>query len=388
MKNYRIVRLAGLHYDGPKEVLQASLTPDLSYDDMQRRVFAQAFLYSDSFSRAMRQRGHEAHELMYDLAPVQAAWRREHEVEARTGNLDHDTILAQLTHLKPDVVYFQDIYALPYAIRRRLKQLVPSIKLIVVFKGYPGAFNELDDVDILLAGVPAIARQFAAAGLKPHVLYHAFDEAIGEQVGNFETNTYDFTFLGSSGYGYGLEHVPRYEALKTLLKRTKLEAWVDEIHIGDPIMWLRIWKHNLLATMKGDPVRMPAQPLKKLFPERIHPPLFGLEMFRLLGQSKITFNKHARGAGDSVGNIRLFQATGMGACLLTDTGTNMCDLFEPDREVVTYDSIDDCIEKVSYLLEHDTERQRIAAAGRARTLKDHTISHRVAEVDELIQRQL
>lgn len=63
-----------------------------------------------------------------------------------------------------------------------------------------------------------------------------------------------------------------------------------------------------------------APSLRDLYPESIRPPAFGLEMYNLLKNSLITFNLHTDFTYGSVGNIRMFEATGMGACLLTDSG--------------------------------------------------------------------
>jgi spore maturation protein CgeB len=86
--------------------------------------------------------------------------------------------------------------------------------------------------------------------------------------------------------------------------------------------------------------------------------------------------------------MRLFEATGVGTCLITDWKDNLHDLFEPDREVVTYRSPQECVEKVKWLLEHPQEREAIAQAGQARTLKDHTFDQRAIELDYIIRREL
>jgi len=81
----------------------------------------------------------------------------------------------------------------------------------------------------------------------------------------------------------------------------------------------------------------------------------------------------------------LFEATGVGACLLTDWRENLSDLFEPDKEVLTYRSAAECVEKVNYILEHEDERLSIAAAGQLRTLREHTFDNRAARIDEIIR---
>jgi spore maturation protein CgeB len=136
-----------------------------------------------------------------------------------------------------------------------------------------------------------------------------------------------------------------------------------------------------------DPLK-PTIPLRELFPHRCNDAVFGLDMYKTLKESKVTFNVHADETGNSVANLRLFEATGVGTCLLTDTRGNMSDLFEAEKEVVTYSSVDEAVEKVKYLLDHEDERQAIAKAGQDRTLKDHTIINRCQRIDAAIQEKL
>jgi spore maturation protein CgeB len=107
-----------------------------------------------------------------------------------------------------------------------------------------------------------------------------------------------------------------------------------------------------------------------------------------LASSHITFNKHTFAALGTVDNIRLFEATGVGTCLLTDAGSNLSTLFEVDREVVVYSSVEECLEKISYLQENEQARKKIAELGQKRTLRDHTPSRRAAQVHELIQERI
>ncbi len=130
------------------------------------------------------------------------------------------------------------------------------------------------------------------------------------------------------------------------------------------------------------------RPLARAFPGRCRPALFGLDLYRMLWRSRLTFNAHGESALGTADNLRLFQATGVGACLLTDAASNLRDLFEPDREVVTWEGPEECVEKVRYLLAHEAERRAIAAAGQSRALREHTALERAREVDALLQRAL
>jgi len=77
----------------------------------------------------------------------------------------------------------------------------------------------------------------------------------------------------------------------------------------------------------------------------------GLEMYRKLAErklaeSKITLNCHEEIAGNYASNMRLYKATGMGACLITDWKENLPNIFEPDLEIVIYRSLDKLVSSV------------------------------------------
>ena len=116
------------------------------------------------------------------------------------------------------------------------------------------------------------------------------------------------------------------------------------------------------------------------------PAVFGMEMFDALYDSDVVLNIHADSSPDFASNMRLYEATGVGSCLLTDNKKNMADLFAPDEEVVVYDSPDECVEKARWLIQHPQEREKIAEAGKKRCLQDHTYDNRAMEFDRIIRR--
>jgi len=111
-------------------------------------------------------------------------------------------------------------------------------------------------------------------------------------------------------------------------------------------------------------------------------------MFQQLHDSRVALNTHIDISPVNASNMRLFEATGVGACLLTDWKANLSELFQPDAEVVAYRDAGECVEKVKYLLAHEAERRRIAVAGQRRTLRDHTFESRAAQIDGIIHEAL
>jgi spore maturation protein CgeB len=112
---------------------------------------------------------------------------------------------------------------------------------------------------------------------------------------------------------------------------------------------------------------------------------WGIAMYRIFAASRMTLNCHIDIATMLGGNLRLFEATGVGTCVVTDWKSNLRDFFEPDSEIVAYQSKDELLEKIRFLLSHPEERQRIAQAGQARTLRDHTYERRMPELAALLK---
>jgi spore maturation protein CgeB len=102
-------------------------------------------------------------------------------------------------------------------------------------------------------------------------------------------------------------------------------------------------------------------------------------MYRVLARSRITVNRHIGIAENYANNMRLYEATGMGALLLTEDKDNLRDIFEPGREVETYSDPDQLVEKINTLL-RSNRLQEIAAAGQARTLREHSYKERMNEL--------
>src|SRR3989344_7172227 len=111
-------------------------------------------------------------------------------------------------------------------------------------------------------------------------------------------------------------------------------------------------------------------------------------MYNIMLQSKITINRHIDIAEDYANNMRLYEATGCGAMLITDKKKNLSDLFKIDKEIISYEDTDDLIEKIRYYLKKDKEREAIASAGQKRTLKDHNYSVRMKELVNILEKYI
>lgn len=106
------------------------------------------------------------------------------------------------------------------------------------------------------------------------------------------------------------------------------------------------------------------------------------EMSRIYGASRVVFNKSINGDV----NMRVFEGLASGAMVLTDEiGNGLTELFHVGEDLVTYEDATDLLQKLDYYMQHEEERQRVAACGQAKALAGHTYADRVAVVLSAVQ---
>ena len=102
-------------------------------------------------------------------------------------------------------------------------------------------------------------------------------------------------------------------------------------------------------------------------------PLPEEEKAALYYRTRIGLNLHLSTSPMETGNMRMYEVPAHGAMLLCDKGGRdaHAQIFEPGKEAVFYDSVDDAIDKIDHYLEHEEERERIARGGFARVHRDY-----------------
>ena len=74
--------------------------------------------------------------------------------------------------------------------------------------------------------------------------------------------------------------------------------------------------------------------------------------------------------------LRDFEVPMSGGFYLVEHQEELREFFEIGREIETYRSREELLDKISFYLGHDAERERIRRAGRERCLRDHTWQRR------------
>jgi len=83
-------------------------------------------------------------------------------------------------------------------------------------------------------------------------------------------------------------------------------------------------------------------------------------------------------------NCRLFEVAGSGAFQIAEWRPALPEVFEAEREIVTFRTREELKEKVDYYLEHADERKAIADRAYARAHREHTYEIRLGRMFEVL----
>lgn len=347
------------------------------YADRLQGALDIGFSTSTAYARGLRDAGWDSEVVIANSLTLQSLWAREHGIRApwapAWGYGNHlarvpvardilhrvphvqGTLLRQVELMKPDVVYVHDINLIPPRLVAELKKHTGLIVGEHASPLPPKSF--VTAYDLLVSALPSIVDLARQWGVDAEWIPLGFDD-------RWSTSTpaagrpIDAIFVGS---------FTRLQPTTAPLLRA----------IAGAVPGLEIYG-------QADP--------KVLAQTGLAPyhrgPAWGQGMFELLGRSKLVVNRHGSIAGDYAVNMRMYEATGSGAGLITERKSNLAELFVPDVEVAPYDSIEDAAAIAAALLADPARLDAMAAAGHARTMGSHTYGHRAERLSQVLEDRL
>jgi spore maturation protein CgeB len=353
--------------------------PDLvniNYNRQKKILMNEMFGTADFYSKNLIKIGYPTEDVILNDIFLQEKWFGEHcvyggsgpfrrladSVIKKTGFLsgrvplrrELEIFKKQVGYYKPDIVYSHNLgYLDPaflFSIKGKIKLLVGQIAC----PPPPKIF--LRPYDLIITSFPHFVGKFKRMGINTEYLPLCFEPSVLNTI-PAQKRKYEITFVG----GISGAHQRGLQILNTLADAMPIDVWGYGKEELDP-------KSNLYKFHHGE--------------------AWGNDMYKILMQSKITINRHIDVAKDYANNTRLYEATGCGACLITDEKKNLNDLFSEGKEVVAYRNASDLLEKVKYYVNHPKERALIAEKGQKRTLCDHNYLIRMKQLVQVFEKYI
>ena len=265
-----------------------------------------------------------------------------------------DVLLAQVREFEPDVVYVQDVHYLTDELLAKLKQ--ESRLLVCQLATEPPSLDRLRVFDLVVTCLPSFVTRFRAAGIRTELLRLAFDERVLHAVGAGQT---------ISRSGCGLRRLARPNTASAV-ERAPGQGRAPG---ADRLLGLR--RPPLAPVVAGEAeiprtgvgtghVQSPRRRADRDQPSREH--------------RRTVRSEHAPVRGDRYGCVAPHRQRGA-----------VGDVFDPGSEAVSYDSARELVDRLTYYIRNEKERAEIAAAGHARTLRDHTYGQRMRELVAILE---
>lgn len=285
-------------------------------------------------------------------------------------------VIEQIKFFQPDVCIIYPPEFFPSEFVARIREVV---RHPVIVGGYDGMdrknINLYDGYDFVITCSKYISEYYSNKGFTTFALEFGFDPKVLSNL-KVSKNRYPVSFSGSIFEGI---HDDRLELLRVLIRNGLNVTISSEYEIERRYSLL---SRRLLRSIKN---RTFVDYYEKY---QIHKhnigPLFGREMFQFLYDSDITLNLH----GDKISfaaNVRLYEATGVGTCLLTDWKKNISEIFEPDKEIVTFRTKEEACDRINFLKKHEKARIDIAQNAKKRTLSEYTYAQRIPKVIQFVK---
>lgn len=366
------------------------------YEEQMQARNESLFGVADFYSSNLRKLGHEAWDIHTNNEFIQRAWAREHGVQIdkqpvivrsrqkalqkarhiaarspllyRIGSFlypiirrvdmrqewFYEIMAAQIKHYKSDVLLNQ---AMDGISGRFLREMKPYVRLLIGQIASPLPEGEdFSCYDLVISSLPNLIDHFRNLGVRSELNRLAFDPGVLDRLDSHNGDI-PVSFVGQVSPA----HQTRVRLLEHLCSSLEIKIWgigIDKLPPNSPIR------------------------------ERYIGRAWGIQMYQILRDSRMTLNHHIDISESYGNNMRLYEATGVGTLLMTDWKENLHEMFEPSKEVVAYRTPEECAELIQYYLDHDDEREAIARAGQARTLREHTYYKRMQELVDILERHL
>lgn len=277
---------------------------------------------------------------------LQRSWAREMGLPGACSM--EDILRAQIEAHRTTVFYNLD----PMRYGSEFVRSLPGcVKRSIAWRAAPSGSADLTAYDLIVCNFPAILRDFAGHGCKTAYFFPAHDTAMDEYARN-EDRPIDVLFAGS----YSRHHLRRARLLNVVARladRNNIAMHMDQSRAT------RIAESPLGRLAPLGRYRRPAA-IRRLS----RPPVFGLDLYTALSNSKIVINGAIDMAGQERGNMRCWEAMGLGCLMISDAGTYPPEMVAGES-FLAYRSEEEVPELIQSALDHWERSREIASRGHA-----------------------
>lgn len=304
------------------------VTDDMDFESLRRLVIKDGYASSYILLPAFQDKSEDVFYTIWDYERLQLLWAREHGL--KTNDLD-EIKLAQLEEYMPDVFYNMSAFYDNNFIKKLGGNAgCKRVYWNGIIEREPRTFLDYD-------GQLSLHRPYVEYWKKRGLAACELQPAIPGSWGKYARSdkSIDVLFYGQFAKAF---FGSRNKLVEGLL-HYKFDSGRDiRCH-------LQYERQRRFVPSFLTPFQLPG-----IVKNYALPPLYGEELYKTIGQARIVVNAYTDNNLDFKSNMRLFEATGLGAFLISEDGAYP-DGFEPGVDFYTFKDMDGLISQIERVLE-------------------------------------
>lgn len=327
-----------------------------SYAAQMDALLDDEFSGTHMFTRPLRAHGFETLNVIANSPFAQRAWLKENGYPVGEKIDLAWTTLRQIHDFAPDVFYTNDVVTFHSGFFRAVEKRPP---VVAGWRGFPMPANtDLSAYDLILTSFDRMFDEAKARGARFVERFHPGFPDESAVLREPRTIAWDVVVSGS----VTTQHQKRVQLINMIAEMSHAQpGFTFGLHTPRP------------------------QPLSPLAQQMNQGAVWGVQMLRTLRNARILVNIDVDAFEGQPPNMRLIEATGSGAFLITSHHPELAKFFEPGEEIETFRTPQELAAKIQYYLMSPERADEIARRGQQRCLKDHARSARAGWFADILR---
>jgi len=343
---------------------------DLSFNELRELLIKDGYASTYILTPALEGKHEQVFFTLWDYERLQHKWAEENGL--RTRNLE-EIKLAQIEAFKPDVFYnHSPRYDNHFIEKLKNKKGLRKVCWDAIITNYPWLH---ENYDLRVTLFEPFVKYWKQKGLNASLLRPAVSSTWGQF--NSSDREIDVLFYGQfSDFFFSA----RNQIIIKLLEWQKNNNYDVRVHLQRYSKKLPLFNVRVIRRFTKWVDKTPKQ-IKKFS----LPPLYGTDLYQAIGNSKIVINSFTNFNGLFKDNMRNYEATGLGALMISEDGIYP-DFLEPGHDFLTYRDAKELIEKIEYALSLPDHGREMAIRAQKKLVNTCTKEKQWKQFCELVEK--
>ena len=365
MMKKKILHVVDLYPEFLKQLNQTVNFKSLTYDQILKEILKKRYAWSDILKSIKK---YNFFFIFPNFQQLQLKWADENEINL---NYEYDIFMEQIKYYQPDLVFFQTSIT--------LSKIIDKVNFkYILWDGTNSKNLKIAKKSVLvLTNMPEAKKFYNLNKINSELIDHFFDIRLIKEIKKNNNKQLNVSFIGTMT---NKDHFDRTIFLGELNNTIRINFFLGSTNNLIKVFAIAVYnlifkKKTLLNCLKYIFFQFKIKNLNK-------GSVYGKKMYEVIKKSKIVLNFHIQ-SGSGL-NMRVFECTGMGSCLLSDYQNNLNKYFNCEDDIICFQNIKDAENKIKNLLKNNSYRDKVALNAQKKVLSNSIFEKRKDQISKIL----